>query len=148
MALSLLYIYLKHDEEIYVHAPLREYAALGLATEEPIEKVPIHVYQGPSGVFGINDAVRTETVGAVTAGGGGVVGMSNNVEQTILVHTNDLEQAHTQSQLDHSASISELRSYTSSQFTVLNNNSRAFEGTIQGSLVRKRASNCGVLLLG
>ena len=74
------------------------YAALGLAVEEPIEKVPLHVYQGPNGVFGIGDAVSTETSGVVTAGGEGVVGMGNKVGQTILVHMNILKQAHTQSQ--------------------------------------------------
>ena len=52
--------------------------------------------------------VSTGTAGSVEAGGEGVIGMSNDVEQTILVCMNVLEQAHTQSQLDHSASISEL----------------------------------------
>ena len=76
--------------------------------------------------------------------------MSNDVGQTILVCMNVLEQAHThtQSQLNHSALISELQSYTSSQFRVLNNNIHAFGGTIQGSLVKQRASNRGVLLSG
>ena len=76
--------------------------------------------------------------------------MGDEVVQTILVRMDVLEQAHTQSQLNHSASISELRSYTSSQFRVLNNNIRAFGGTIQGSLVlvRQRTSNRGVLLSG
>jgi len=153
MALSLLYICLQHNEEICVPAPLRNrvkdaYTALGLAVEEPIEKMALHVYRGPNGVFGIGDAVSTGTTGAVTVGGEGVVGMGDEVGQTILVRMNVLEQAHTQSQLNHSASISELRSYTSSQFRVLNNNIRAFGGTIQGSLVRQRASNRGVLLSG
>ena len=76
--------------------------------------------------------------------------MGDKVGQTILVRMNVLEQAHTQSQLNHSASISELPSYTSSQFRVLNNNIRTFGGTIQRSLdlVRQRASNCCVLLSG
>ena len=52
------------------------------------------------------------------------------------------------SQLNHPASMSELRSYTSSQFRVLNNSIRAFGGTIQGSLVRQWAYNHGVLLSG
>ena len=76
--------------------------------------------------------------------------MGDEVVQTILVRMNVLEQAHTQSQLNHSASISELRSYTSSRFRVLNNNILAFGGAIQGSLVlvRQRTSNRGVLLSG
>ena len=67
MALSLLYICLQHNEEIYIPAPLCAYAALGIATEEPIEKVPLHIYQGPTSVFGIGDVVSTGTAGAVTA---------------------------------------------------------------------------------
>ena len=103
MALSLRYICLWHNEEIFVPAPLCNgvkdvYAALGLAVEEPIEKVALHVYQGPSSVFGIGDAVSNETSGVVTAGGEVVVGMGNEVGQTILVHMNILKQAHTQSQ--------------------------------------------------
>ena len=58
MALSLLYICLQHNEEIYIPAPLCAYATLGIATEEPIEKVPLHVYRGPAnGIFGIGDTV-------------------------------------------------------------------------------------------
>ena len=49
MLLSLLYICLQHNEEIFVSAPhcnrVKDvYAALGLAVEEPIEKVSLHVY--------------------------------------------------------------------------------------------------------
>jgi hypothetical protein len=58
MALSLLYIYLQHNVDIYV-CPLHSYAALGLVTEEPIEKVPFHVYRGPNGIFGTCDVVST-----------------------------------------------------------------------------------------
>ena len=50
MALSLLYICLQHNEEIYVPAPLRNrvkdtYTALGLAVEEPIQKMTLHDYR-------------------------------------------------------------------------------------------------------
>ena len=55
------------------------YAALGLAVEEPIEDMPLHVYWVPNGVFRIGDAVSTETTGAVTAEGEKVVGMSNEL---------------------------------------------------------------------
>jgi hypothetical protein len=84
------------------------YAALGLAMEEFIEKVPLHVYQGLNGVFGIVDVVSTETTGAVIARGEGMVEMGNEVGQTIIVCIIVLKHAHTQSQLNHSASISEL----------------------------------------
>ena len=54
----------------------------------------------------------------------------------------------TQRQLNHSPSIFELQSYNSSQFRVLNNNIRAFGSALLGSLVRQRASNCGILHSG
>ena len=103
MLLLLLYICLQHNEEMFVSASLCNrvkdaYAALGLVVEEPIAKVTLHVYQGPNGLFGIGDAVSTETSGVVTAGSEGVAGMGNKVGQTILVHMNILKQAHTQSQ--------------------------------------------------
>ena len=66
--------------------------------EEHIEKVPLCVYWGPNGIFGIGEVVSTETTGVVTARGEGVVGMGNDIGQTILVHMNILKQAHTQSQ--------------------------------------------------
>ena len=74
--------------------------------------------------------------------------MSNDIGQSILVHMNVLEHAHTQSQLNHSALIFELQSYNSSQFRVLNDNIHAFGSILQRSLVRQRASNCGVLHSG
>jgi len=65
--------------KISMYAPLHSYTVLGLATNEPIEKVPLHVYQGPNSVFGTGDVVSTYIVVAVTARGGGVDGMSNNI---------------------------------------------------------------------
>jgi hypothetical protein len=113
MLLSLLYICIQHNEEIFVPVPLCNrvkdaYAALGLAMKESIENVPLHVYQGPNGVFRIGDVASTETTGAVIARGEGVVGMGNEVRQTIIVCIIVLKHAHTQSQLNHSASISKL----------------------------------------
>ena len=46
-----------------------------------------------------------------------------------------------QGQMNLSATVSEFRNYCASQFRLLNNNMRAYGGTIQGSLVRLRASN-------
>jgi len=74
--------------------------------------------------------------------------MSNDIWQIILVHMDVLEHAYTQSQLNHSALIFELQSYNSSQFRVLNDNIHAFGSILQRSLVRQRASNCGVLHSG
>ena len=74
--------------------------------------------------------------------------MSNDIGKHIIVHMNVLGHAHTQSQLNHSTSIFELRSYDSSQFRALNKNIHAFGSTLQGSLVSQRVSNCGGLHLG
>ena len=134
--------------KIYMYTPLPSYAALYLATDEPIEKVPLHVYQGPNSVFGTSDVVSTWIAVAVTSRGGGMDGMSNDIGQSIIVHMDVLEHAHTQSQLNHSALIFELQSYNSSQFRVWNNNICSFGSTLQGFLVRQRASNCDVLHSG
>ena len=45
-----------------------------------------------------------------------------------------------------SASVTELGNRSDSQFRLLNNNIRAYGGTIQGALVRQRASNRQVML--
>ena len=42
-----------------MYVPLHLYAVLGIATEEPIEKVPLHVYRGPNSIFGTDDVVST-----------------------------------------------------------------------------------------
>ena len=81
-------------------------------------KVSLHIYQGSNSVFRIGDTVSTGIAGAVLARGGEVIGISNDGGQTILVCMNVLE------------------------------NICAFGGTIQGSLVRQRVSNHGVLLSG
>ena len=41
--------------KISMYAFFHSYATLDLSTEEPVEKVPLHVYRGPNGVFGIGD---------------------------------------------------------------------------------------------
>ena len=73
--------------------------------------------------------------------------MSNDIGQTILVRMNRIEQTQTQYQVSTTTQLSEIRSYVGSQFRVVNNNIRAFSGTVQGSLVRQRASNRGQRLL-
>ena len=61
--------------------------------------------------------------------------------QTILVRMHVLETSQMQGQMNLSATSSEFRNYSTSQFCLLNNNIRAYGGTIQGSLVRLRPSN-------
>jgi len=65
--------------KISMYVPLHLYAVLGIATEETIEKVPLHVYQGPTSIFGTDDVVSTWIAVVVTAGGGGVDGMCNDI---------------------------------------------------------------------
>lgn len=74
--------------------------------------------------------------------------MSNEFAQTICVRFNNLERKVDQNHIAQLAAISELRCTCCSHFRVLNNNMRAYGGTIQGSLVRQRASNRHVRLLG
>ena len=49
----------------------------------------------------------------------------------------------TQQQVSTTTQFSEMRSYIGSQLRVINNNIRAYGGTIQGYLVRQRSSNSG-----
>lgn len=153
MALPLLYICLSSNEDVYVPTQLRNrvrnaYAQLGNEEEQPIKKIPLHIYRlrGVLMIDPVDTAVAGPNNGPVVAGGGG--GMSNELAHTILVRMNRLEQAQTQHQVSSNTQVSELRSYVGSQFRMLNNNIRAYGGTIQGSLVRQRASNQGQTMLG
>ena len=64
-----------------------------------------------------------------------------------MVRINRLEQSNVQNQVGTSAAISELRGYLGNQLKIVNNNVRAYGGTIQGALVRQRASNRGTTIL-
>ena len=154
LALPLLYICLSSNQEVYVPSELRTkvqnaYAALGLDEEQPIRKVPLHIYR-VNGVLMIDPvdttaATGTTTGGTVVGGGGGIA--NEAAQQTVLVRMNRMEQTQTQYQVSTTTQLTELRSYVGSQFRIANNNIRAFGGTIQGSLVRQRASNRGHRLL-
>ena len=74
-------------------------------------------------------------------------GMSQEAIQTILIRLNRLEQNQTQMQVAFNTQISDMRNYIAGQFRVMNNNVRAYGGTIQGSLVRQRQSNRGTNLM-
>ena len=67
--------------------------------------------------------------------------MTAEMSQTILIRLNTLEQSQLQMGMSLSASVTELGNRSDSQFRLLNNNIRAYGGTIQGALVRQRASN-------
>ena len=112
-----------------------------LPYESSLKKTPLHIYRGANSVSRIGEAVRTGTAGVVLVGGG--AGMNSDVSQTVHVCLNVVEQSHTQSQLNNAAAMSDLQSFTASQFRILNNNIRCYGGSIQGSLVRQRASNRG-----
>ena len=97
----------------------------------------------------IKDAVNTGGGSTPGGEGGGVSGgTSHEIGQTIIVRLNVLEQSHTQGQLNNSAATAELRSHMCSHFRLLNNNICAYGGTIQGSLVRHRAANRGIMVSG
>ena len=148
LALPLLFICLGSDENVHVPGVLRnhvrsKYSLLGLDEEQPVEKIALHVYRGPNGTFGIDDCVGVGT-GAGGASEGALQGggpMTAEMAQTILVRMHALETSQMQAQANLSATISEFRNYSASQFRLLNNNIRAYGGTIQGSLVRLRPSN-------
>merc|ERR1712086_466612 len=89
LGLSLLYICLSSNKEVYFPDTLRHrvkaaYAALGLGEEEPVEKVELHVYRTGNGTFGISDVVPTGTDPAAGPQGPGAP-MTAEMGQTILV---------------------------------------------------------------
>ena len=150
LGLSLLYICLSSNEQVIIPEALSNrvkgaYAALGLDEDQPVEKVELHVYRMPNGTFGISDVVPTETTAAAgpqQTGGP----MTAEMGQTLLVRMNALEQAQIQMNLNLMSAISESRAENRAQLRIVNNNVRAYGGTIQGSLVRQRPSNQAALL--
>ena len=95
MALSLLYICLSSKAKVYVPGALRNrvkvtYAALGLDEDEPIKKISLLIYR-VNGVLMID-----EIDGGGTAGGGAVGPNPTELQQTVLVHLNRLENMVTQ----------------------------------------------------
>ena len=67
--------------------------------------------------------------------------MTAEMGQTMLVRMCGLEQSQVQMNLNVMTSIAELRRENAAQLRIVNNNIRAYGGTIQGSLVRGRPSN-------
>ena len=67
--------------------------------------------------------------------------MTAEMGQTMLVRMCGLEQSQIQMNLNVMTSIAELRRENAAQLRIVNNNIRAYGGTIQGSLVRGRPSN-------
>ena len=145
LGLSLLYICLSSNKHVVIPEALSNrvkgaYAALGLDEDQPVEKGELHVYRMPNGTFGISDVVPTGTgaaAGPQQAGGT----MTAKMGQTLLVRMNALEQAQIQMNLNLMSAISESRAENRAQLRIVNNNVRAYGGTIQGSLVRQRPSN-------
>ena len=89
-------------------------------------------------------ATATSTIGAV----GGGRGVSNELVQSFMVRVNRLEQQQSQHHAGTSNQLTEIRSFIGSQFRRVNRNVSAFGGTIEGALVRQRASNSGQRPLG
>ena len=145
---ALLYICLSSNEEVLIPAPLRDrvkaaYAALGLDEEQPLEKVALHVYRMPNGTFGISDVVPNETDQAAGPQRPGAP-MTLEMGQTILIQVSSVKQDQVNMNLNLMQAINEGRAETRHLARVINNNVRAYGGTIQGSLVRQRASNRAV----
>ena len=146
LALALLYICLGDNEVVFVPPEVKSrvraaYAQLGLEEAQPIKKVPLHVYRN-NGVLMI-DALDEDgsPSGGAGPGGGGGSRMSNEMGQTLLVRMNQVERTQAQTQVQFMGGMADLRTYCGGQFRLLNNNIRCYGGTIQGSLVRQRASN-------
>ena len=152
LGLSLLYICLSSNEEVYVPDALRHrvkaaYAALGLGEEEPVEKVELHVYRTGNGTFGISDVVPSGTDPAAGPQGP-VAPMTAEMGQTILVRLGVVEQTQVHMNLNIMNQFGESRAQTSKLWRITSNTMRAFGGRIQGAFVRQCSSNQGVSLAG
>ena len=151
LGIALLYICMSSNEDVVLPDALCSrvkdaYAALGMDEEEPIVKIELHVYRMPNGTFGISDAVPTEDSPGGPRGPGAP--MTAEMGQTILVHLNGVSNQLTQNNMNMMNGLSECRAENRKLSRIINNNVRAFGGSIQGSLVRNRASNRGVSVVG
>ena len=142
MGLALLYICLGDNEDVFVLTQLKDrvraaYAQLRLEEAQPIKKVQLHVYRN-NGILMI-DALNDNVGSSGAAATGGT--MSNEIAHTLVVCLSHVESQVAQTQVHFASLISNLRTFCGIQFKLLNNNIRCYGGTIQGSLVRQRASN-------
>ncbi|KAI2506250.1 hypothetical protein MHU86_8185 [Fragilaria crotonensis] len=152
LGLSLLFGCL--DEELSMELPpfvvarvqnaweaLRLQAAV--ANNNPVHRVPLHVYR-------INDTlcidpvvVQREEGGApgvpaTNAGGhGNQQQRDNDSYQALLIQLQHQRQQMTGMEQRIDGSLNSFRTWTRSQFTIINNNIRRFGGSIQGGLARQ-----------
>jgi len=148
MGVALLYICMGDNEDVFVPTELKDrvraaYAQLGLEEAQPIKKVQLRIYRnnGVLVIDALNDDVGSS--GVVVAG----EMMSNETATTIVARLERLERIQLETQVQFTSLLSDLRTFCGSQFRLLNNNIRCHGGTIQGSQVRKRASNRELWLL-
>jgi hypothetical protein len=144
LALPLLYACLKDD--IMVPEGIRSrvriaYSNLGLDEEQPVTKIPLHVYR-------VNDKLMIDPIGgelgmigAVATGGNGTITLTLEMGKSILLRLNRLDQKISQVQAKNEASIAQLSDRMDCKFRTMNNNIRCFGGTIEGSLLIQQGNN-------
>ena len=152
LGLSLLFGCL--DEELAPELPLHVVARVrnawealqlraAVATNNPVHRVPLHVYR-------INDALCIDPIVMQREGEGDATGApgahsattagsrgDNDSYQALLIQLQHLRQQTTSMEQRIDGSLNSFRTWTKSQFTIVNNNIRRFGGSIQGGLARQ-----------
>ncbi|KAL7540543.1 hypothetical protein ACHAWF_008540 [Thalassiosira exigua] len=151
LGLAMLYACLCEDEELVIPEHIRTrvktaYEALGLSETQPVKKVHLCIIR-------VEDQLHIEpvttdvvVVGAAENATGGGIGANNaathamhaNTLQALLIGQRRSETMMSQYHMANQASIFELRNWTGSQLRAINNNLRAFGGTIPGGFAIQR----------
>jgi hypothetical protein len=142
LALPLLYACMKDDIMIPEGIRIRvkdAYSNLGFDEDQPVKKIPLHVYR-------IEDRLMIDPIGGEmgavgTAAGVGPMTLTLEMDQSIMLRLNRLDQRMSQFEARSQASLAQLSDRFDHKFRTVNNNIRCFGGTIEGSLLIQQANN-------
>ncbi|CAJ1938212.1 unnamed protein product [Cylindrotheca closterium] len=149
LALTLLYACM-HDDILVppgVKSRVRTaYGELNQDIQQPVEKVPLFVHRRDDQLM-IDEAIIIDGDGSTGAGGAVVAGNATyDLFQSIQINIQQLQQQLNNVAARSDTNFSDLRAYIRHRDRILNNNIRAFGGTIEGGLQIQQA-NAGRRLL-
>mmetsp|Transcript_36970 Transcript_36970/g.89819 ORF Transcript_36970/g.89819 Transcript_36970/m.89819 type:complete len:692 (-) Transcript_36970:70-2145(-) len=152
LALTLLYACMQDD--ILVPTEIKNrvrtaYGELNLDIQQPVQKIPLFVHRVED-QLAIDEAIVIDGEGGAGAGrgaGAAAAGNSNyDLFQSIHIRLQHLEQLVNNNAARSDTQLSDLRAYIRHCNRILNNNIRAFGGTIEGGY-RIQQANTGRRLL-
>jgi hypothetical protein len=146
LALPLLYACMKDNIVVPEGIRIRvknAYSNLGFDDNQPVKKIPLHVYR-------IDDRLMIDPIGgemgAVGAAAGvGPMTLTLEMGKSIMLQLNRSDQQASLFQSQTEASLAQLSDRFDHRFRTVNNNMRCFGGTIEGSLLIQQANNGGRL---